>query len=84
MATKVVDHLSLVGSNGVDFINQNGELYVIEVNPRVQGTWECAELSLNLNMAQAIWKHVRGNFRKFLLPRNLQLKWWSMPWKDHW
>ncbi len=43
----------LVGSNGVDFIlNENG-LYVIEINPRIQGTFECVEKSLQINMLDA-------------------------------
>ena len=43
----------LMGSNGVDYIyNENG-LYVIEVNPRIQGTFECVEKSLQINMLDA-------------------------------
>jgi len=43
----------LIGSNGVDYIlNENG-LYVIEVNPRIQGTFECVEKSLQINMLDA-------------------------------
>ena len=43
----------LIGSNGVDYIlNENG-LYVIEVNPRIQGTFECVENSLQINMLDA-------------------------------
>ena len=44
---------NLIGSNGVDYIlNENG-LYVIEINPRIQGTFECVEKSLNINMLEA-------------------------------
>ena len=44
---------NLIGSNGVDYIlNENG-LYVIEVNPRIQGTFECVEKSLQINMLNA-------------------------------
>ena len=44
---------NLIGSNGVDYIlNENG-LYVIEVNPRIQGTFECVENSLQINMLDA-------------------------------
>ncbi|WP_407410543.1 ATP-grasp domain-containing protein [Methanobrevibacter sp.] len=44
---------NLVGSNGVDYIlNENG-LYVIEINPRLQGTFECVEMSLGINMLDA-------------------------------
>ncbi|MBQ9025893.1 MAG: ATP-grasp domain-containing protein [Methanobrevibacter sp.] len=43
----------LMGSTGVDYIlNENG-LYVIEVNPRIQGTFECVEKSLQINMLDA-------------------------------
>ena len=50
----------LLGSNGVDYIlNENG-LYVIEVNPRIQGTFECAENSLGINMLEAHIKACQG------------------------
>jgi predicted ATP-grasp superfamily ATP-dependent carboligase len=48
---------NLIGSNGVDYIlNENG-LYVIEINPRIQGTFECVEKSLGINMLDA---HIRA------------------------
>ena len=41
---------NLIGSNGVDYIlNENG-LYVIELNPRIQGTFECVEKALGINI----------------------------------
>ena len=44
---------NLLGSNGVDYIlNKNG-LYVIEINARLQGTFECVEKSLGINMLDA-------------------------------
>ena len=44
---------NLRGSNGVDYIlNENG-LHVIEINPRIQGTFECVEMSLGINMLDA-------------------------------
>ena len=51
---------NLVGSNGVDYIlNENG-LYVIEINPRIQGTFECVEKSLGINMLEAHIKACQG------------------------
>lgn len=48
---------NLAGSNGVDYIlNENG-LYVIEINPRLQGTFECMEKALGINMLDA---HIRA------------------------
>ncbi|QHN08022.1 ATP-grasp domain-containing protein [Methanothermobacter sp. THM-2] len=53
MAEDLILDLSLRGSNGVDFIIQGSEVYVVEVNPRIQGTFECAEASLGINMTEA-------------------------------
>ncbi|MDD3454279.1 MAG: ATP-grasp domain-containing protein [Methanobacteriales archaeon] len=49
----VIKSLSLLGSNGVDMVLSSDGLYVIEVNPRIQGTFECAWLSLGINMLSA-------------------------------
>ena len=49
----LIDKFGLVGSNGVDYIlNENG-LYVIEINPRLQGTFECVEKTFGINMLEA-------------------------------
>jgi len=51
---KVASHFNLVGSNGIDLvISKEGVPYVIEVNPRFQGTLECVERILNLNIVKA-------------------------------
>ena len=53
----MIRKFNLIGSNGVDYIlNENG-LYVIEINPRLQGTFECVEMSLGINMLDA---HIRA------------------------
>ena len=74
LAQKVVAHLSLIGSNGVDFMIKNGEVYVIEVNPRLQGTFECAELSLGINMAEAHLKACQGQLVEIPLPQRFAVK----------
>jgi len=49
---------SLVGSNGVDLvISREGVPYVVEVNPRFQGTLECVERVLGMNMVET---HVKA------------------------
>jgi predicted ATP-grasp superfamily ATP-dependent carboligase len=51
---KTVLHFGLVGSNGVDLmISKEGVPYVIEVNPRFQGTLECVEQVLRTNIVMA-------------------------------
>lgn len=52
-AEELIEYLSLIGSNGVDMIYHQGELKIIEVNPRFQGTFECVESSLGINMVDA-------------------------------
>lgn len=50
----------LVGSNGVDFIYNDNGVYVIEINPRIQGTFECVEKSFGINMLDAHIKACQG------------------------
>jgi len=51
---RVASHFNLVGSNGIDFvISEEGVPYVVEVNPRFQGTLECVERTLNVNIVKA-------------------------------
>jgi len=54
IAEKIVSHFSLVGSNGLDLvISEDGLPYTIEVNPRFQGTLECVERVLGMNIVKA-------------------------------
>ncbi len=54
VAEEVASHFSLVGSNGIDLTISQGEVpYVIEVNPRFQGTLECVERVLGISVVQA-------------------------------
>ena len=57
---KLGKKFNLLGSNGVDYIlNENG-LYVIEINPRIQGTFECVENVFRINMLDAHIKACQG------------------------
>ena len=51
---------NLIGTNGVDYILNEKGLYVIEINPRIQGTFECVEMSLGINMLDAHIKACKG------------------------
>jgi len=58
VAERTVSYFGLIGSNGVDIvISEQGTPHVIEVNPRFQGTIECVERVLGLNVVEA---HVRA------------------------
>lgn len=65
---------NLIGSNGVDYIvNENG-LYVIEINPRIQGTFECVEMSLGINMMDAHIKACNGEIINIPKPKKYAYK----------
>lgn len=54
IAEKITLHFGLQGSNGVDLvISEEGTLYVVEVNPRFQGTLECVERVLGINLVES-------------------------------
>ena len=53
IAANIIHNSKLIGSNGVDMIITDGEVYVIEVNPRLQGTFEAAKAALDINLGQA-------------------------------
>ena len=52
-STELAYEFDLIGSNGVDYILNEKGLYVIEINPRIQGTFECVEKSIGINMLDA-------------------------------
>ncbi|AMD17031.1 ATP-dependent carboligase [Methanobrevibacter sp. YE315] len=66
---KLAKEFKLLGSNGVDYVlNENG-LYVIEINPRLQGTFECVEKSLGINMLDAHIKACQGEIVNIPKPK---------------
>ena len=51
---KISSHFGLKGSNGIDLvISEEGTPYVMEVNPRFQGTLECVEKVLGMNLVKS-------------------------------
>jgi len=73
-AEEVIKELSLVGSNGVDMIDTGEELYIIEANPRFQGTLECAEEVLDINMFDAHFKASKGTLIEVPEPKGYAVK----------
>jgi len=61
---KIALHFGLNGSNGIDLvISREGKPYVVEVNPRFQGTLECVEGVLGINLVEA---HINACLHGFL------------------
>ncbi|MEM3616979.1 MAG: ATP-grasp domain-containing protein [Candidatus Bathyarchaeia archaeon] len=57
-AEKIALNFGLMGSNGIDIVISEDEMpYVIEVNPRFQGTLGCVEKVLGINLVDA---HVKA------------------------
>ncbi len=54
---KLIEKFNLIGSNGVDYILNNNGLYVIEINPRIQGTFECCQQAFGINMLE---QHIKA------------------------
>ena len=60
ISERLITELGLVGSNGVDFmINKNG-IYVLEVNPRFQGSLESVEMATGCNIFKAHTDAING------------------------
>jgi uncharacterized protein len=65
ISEEIISQLKLVGSNGVDMIlsndsKENDDPYIIEVNPRFQGTYESVEELLGINLLDAHIKACKG------------------------
>ncbi|MGB9937471.1 MAG: ATP-grasp domain-containing protein [Methanobacterium sp.] len=73
-AEGVIKELELVGSNGVDMIVKDGEIYIIEANPRFQGTLECIEQVLGINMFDAHFKASMGTLIDIPEPKGYAVK----------
>ena len=74
VAEEVVRDLKLIGSNGVDMIVKNDDVYVIEVNPRFQGTFEVTEAVLGINMAEAHIMACDGDLIEVPRPKKFGVK----------
>lgn len=68
LVQKIASSFNLVGSNGVDLvISEDRILHVVEVNPRFQGSMECVERFLGLNLVKV---HVNACTDGVLSPFN--------------
>ena len=74
IAEFLAEELRLLGSNGVDFVIADDGPYVIEVNPRFQGSLDTVELSTGLNLVDAQVNAVRGDLPERVEPRRYAAK----------
>lgn len=60
LAEEISLEFGLKGWNGIDFVESNGKLYFIEVNPRFQGTLDAIERACPINIVEAHLKACDG------------------------
>ena len=71
----LIKQFNLIGSNGVDYIlDNNGELKIIEINPRFQGTYELVENVLGINLLDAHIKACEGEIIDIPNPSQYSIK----------
>ena len=71
----LINQFKLIGSNGVDYIlDKDGELKIIEINPRFQGTYELVENSLGINLLDAHIKACEGEIIDIPNPSQYSIK----------
>ncbi len=64
----------LMGSNGVDFIQTEKGVVVIEVNPRFQGSIDTIELSYGINIFEAHIRSFSGEMPLYIKPERFAAK----------
>jgi len=73
ISEKIIEKFKLIGSNGIDMIidkkSNNNEPYIIEINPRFQGTYECVEEILGVNLLNAHIKACQGELIEIPKPK---------------
>ncbi len=74
ISEKLVKKLKLIGSNGVDLIKNQNETKIIEVNPRIQGTFECAQESLDTNILKAHILACQNELIQIPIPKKYSIK----------
>lgn len=71
----LIRQFKLIGSNGVDYIlDKDGELEVIEINPRFQGTYELVENVLGINLLNAHIQACEGEIIDITNPKQYSIK----------
>ncbi len=69
----ICEEIGLVGSNGVDFVLA-GRPYLIEINPRFQGTIDCVEGVLGINLVEEHIRSCSGELGRYRKPNRFSTK----------
>jgi len=62
MSAHLIKELDLIGSNGIDYVMENGthDIYFMEINPRFQDTLELAERYREINLVEVHLNSLNG------------------------
>jgi len=74
VSEELITNFNLIGSNGVDMISNNGNIYIIEINPRFQGTYELIENVLNINLLESHIKACNNELINIGKPKGYSIK----------
>jgi hypothetical protein len=70
--TRFLEGFNLKGIVGIDFMRDSrGEFYFIEMNPRIQGSFEVVEDSLGLNLFEYYFKALNGEITEPPRPKRV-------------
>ncbi|WP_173400828.1 ATP-grasp domain-containing protein [Methanocaldococcus bathoardescens] len=68
---EVIETFELKGMNGIDFLIKDSEPYIVDINPRILGTFETIEMSASQNLAKAL---LNNNYAKEIKPKESYIK----------
>ena len=74
ISSKIARMCRLRGVNGIDFVLQGDRVYVLEVNPRICGTFENIETSFDINLAKAHIDSCNNDYFNLPSLRNFSVK----------
>jgi len=68
---EIIDAFELEGMNGIDFLIRDNEPCIVDINPRILGTFETIEMSASQNLSKAL---LNNNYAKEIKPKENYLK----------
>ena len=68
---EVIETFELEGMNGIDFLIKDNEPYIVDINPRILGTYETIEMSSSQNLARAL---IDNSYAREIKPKERYIK----------
>ena len=68
---EVIETFELEGMNGIDFLIKDSEPYIVDINPRILGTYETIEMSSSQNLARAL---IDNSYAREIKPKERYIK----------